>query len=183
MKIVIFGLAGILSFVGSLVAALAVTGNLSKESLQRLMQKEVVLEEEMTSVSDGTGELAKLLAEKLAAVEQRERELTDRAAQQDQREESIRADITRLEQLLQGITGSLETEQADRAVRIKTLATSIAEMDEDKAALLLQEYPPEDAAEILLDEVVTAEIRGGILDEMPKEFAAQILLAFRDKGL
>ena len=49
MKILIFGMIGLLSFIGSLAAALAMTGNLSKESLQRLIKKEVALASNSTS--------------------------------------------------------------------------------------------------------------------------------------
>lgn len=178
MKTVLYGLIAILAFLVSLVLALALTGNFSKEALNRLMNNEPEMTAEAQPEADPLGPLAAQLKKKQEELKAREAELQAREAQLEQRAQSLAQLQTQLEEIQQKLYGSLEDAEAEQALRLKTIAVTVEAMKPDKAAERLAKMPPDDVAEILAQ--VKDKSRGKIVEAMDPEFATNVLRAMQD---
>ncbi len=181
MKILILVFLPLLVFVGTLIGALAATGNLNQEAFQKMMGKEVVKEEkgeEKKVTADNMGALAEQLKQREAALAAKEKEIAENETRLEARKKSLDQQTTELKTLMQQIDGNLAQAEQDRQAKIKAQALSVAAMDAESAAKALESLPTQDAAAILLD--VKDKQRGEILNTMTPEKAASILKALQD---
>lgn len=182
MKIILYGLLAVISFVLSLVAALAMTGNLSQASLDKLSGKEPpVVEAPEVKKSDPVGPLVQQLKKKGEALKAQEQELNDRAAQLDKREQELGRMRSELEALQKQIQGSVQEAGEERTARLKSVAITISEMKPDKAAERLGGLPPDDIAEILNQ--VKPKERGKIVEALEPDLATRVLRALQESKI
>lgn len=184
MKLVLLLLLAVLSFAGTVALAMLMTGSLNPESINRLLGREMEMEmagDPAMTTSQNLSGLAEQLKAKGDELTARELALNEREAQLNKRETELATLRTEVEAIQKQISGSLEDENADRTVRLKTVALSVESMKADKAAGILANYPPEDAAEILQE--IQDKNRGKILESMEPEFATKVLQSMRDSML
>ena len=180
MKYLLYVLIALASFAAALAGAMALTGNLNTEALKRLMNPEAAAPPtEAVAARDEIGPLAEQLKRERAALKKREQELAQREAQLDQREQelaTLRSELTEIQSEIQGALGDAETE---RKLRLETIAITVANMDEDKAAERLKGLPVEDVAAIL-KLIEKDKDRGAILEAMEQDFAVRVLQALQE---
>jgi flagellar motility protein MotE (MotC chaperone) len=181
MKYVLYGVLALLSFAGSMVLALALTGNLNKEALDRLMQKEPEMSVPAPSPTDTIGPLTQQIKKKEEQLKQREQELSERESQLNQREAGLKQLQTQLEGIQKEISGTLESAEAERNLRVQTVALTLAQMKPDKAAKSLESMPVEDVAAILAQ--VKDKDRGKIVEAMDPQTATKVLRALQESKL
>ena len=177
MKLIMLVLAGLLVFVGTVVGALAATGNLNQSSIDALMGKEV------TPVNaDGIPVNAPKTSEARELQQQRE-QLTARAKTLDEREAQLNIREQNLQQLQQEIDGkidqlggSLEEAEQKRKERLMSAVNTLQEMKADAAADAIKRYPIEDQAE-MLNMITKDKDRAKILEAMDPEDTARVLKA------
>jgi len=164
MKIVAYIAVALVLFCGTLVALLALTGNLNKESIERLVKGPPEAAAAAQAKED-SGALARALRERQAAITAREKDLDAREKRLEQLEADIETERANVEQLLAQIQDALDTAEGERGKRKDEVASSLAEMDAAGAAKILESWPDTgEAAEILL--LIKAKDRGKILDEI-----------------
>lgn len=173
----LFALA-LIAFVATIVAALAATGNLNKESLMRLSGKEEVVAEAPAESKDDLSPLLKALKEREEALNKREEDLKrkeDLVAIQQKDLDNLKAE---LDETLEQVKASLQEADASRDERLTEVAKSFEAMKAENAAAALESWPTEDAADIL--QRVKEKGRGKILDKMEPAKAAMILKTIQD---
>ncbi len=180
MKYALFLLLGLLSFAGALAGALALTGNLNGEALQRLLGSPAA-----EAVNNASAEnqdvdmLVRQLREKETALARKEQELKERESQLLLREESLKTLRDEVEQMQSRVQGAMEEADAERKVRIESVALTLTEMRPNKAAERLDGMPPEEVAEILA--LIEAKDRGKIIEAMDAETATRVLRQLQEK--
>ena len=178
MKLVMFGTLGLVSFVGALAGALAVTGNLSRETLDKVMGKEVALEEEAVP-PDQLGPLARDLNQLREQLEQQRAAQVEQEQRLKDREDALQVEGQRLDALVVQINADLDQKAALRETRLTTIATSVNKMKPKEAARALESLPEDEAAEILRNDSI-AKNAGKIMSEMDAAILARILQHMRD---
>jgi len=181
MKILIYGLVPILSFAVFLIGPLALTGNLSKASLARIVKREPAVPQEGTKTAAPLDGLAQQLRDKEAGLIERETKVKARELQLDQREQELNDLRDRLEAIKAEIDGALQDAETERTIRMETVALTVEGMKADSAAKVLEANTPEDTAEILA--LVKDKQRSKILDAMNPEFATRVLSSMQQKKL
>jgi flagellar motility protein MotE (MotC chaperone) len=181
MKILVYILVPAISFVATLAACLALTGNLNPEALKRLIAPQPA---EEPAVEQPQGEVEALVQ----TLQRREEDLNKREAQireQEERAKKERADLealrTELQTIQKQIGDALKGEDADQQERVMDVATSLAKMKPISAAGILSAWTPEETAKVLRQ--VKDKERGKILDAMPPEKAAAVLTALQSPKL
>ena len=185
LKYLLLGVISLVSFGATIATALVVSGNLNRETLDRLLQRGPQLEADAPAAAGGeVGPLAQALREKEQQLEEREASLDAREKEQAAREESLKLLQEELAAQQKAIANSMEDEEVARRARVQSTAISIAEMKADKAAGLLSGggFTPEEAAEILYFEAngkatIDKGDQGKILDAMDIDFATQVVRA------
>ncbi|MBI2421839.1 MAG: hypothetical protein HYV27_03335 [Candidatus Hydrogenedentes bacterium] len=178
IKLILLPVVVLGSFAGTVALAMLLTGSLNQESIERLMGTETELAAPPETASQNLSGLAEQLKAKSDELAKLEQTLKEREAQLNKREQELATLRTEVEAIQKQISGSLEDENADRSVRLKTVALSVSAMKPDKAAEILGNYPPEDAAEILQE--IPDKNRGKILEGMTPEFATKVLQSMRE---
>ncbi len=173
MKKVLYVLVALVSFSAALAGALAFTGNLSRESLMRLIKQQPAMTAQQEPEKELLSPLAQEMKEREAALKAREQAVAEREAQVAQREKELEALRKDVEQIQKQIQGAFADEEQDRQVRLETIANTVAEMKADRAAQALEGMPVDEAAEILA--IVEAKDRGKIVEKMDPEFATRVL--------
>ena len=174
MKIIAFGVLGMLSFLGALALGLGATGNLNRDALDRVRGVESALDTPLAATQDSLSPLAQQLRQKEESLRQRDRQLNEREQQLARREEELAQVRNELEQLRDVIDGSLGEADTERRVRMTTIAITLTNMRPKQAAQQLNGLPVEDVAEILL-QVERPKDRGAIMQELETDLATQVL--------
>lgn len=180
MKIVIYGLIGLVSFAATLAVSLLLTGNLSMDAVQRVFGPAPPPAVE-TGVPDPLAPLVQQIKKRESALQQREQALKQRENQVVQREQELAQMQKRLTDIQKQIDDSLGDAEQERRVRMETVASTISVMKPDKAAERLEEMPIEDAAEILY--LVKPKERGKIVEAMKSDRAGLVLRALQERRL
>ncbi len=175
MKYVLILLLAILSFAGTLIGALAATGNLNAETLARLTGGDP----EEGSVGpivppSALGPEARQLQAKEEELRQREAALNARETQIVSREQGLENLRSTLESLQTGIQSSIEDQEQQRKVRISTAVNTISQMDATKAAEALAGFQVGEQAEIL-NQIEKDKDRAAIIEAMTPESATRVL--------
>jgi flagellar motility protein MotE (MotC chaperone) len=184
MKLILFGLVGLLSLVATLVGSLAVTGNLSQEKIRGLWDKEALAEAHAKEKAEAEanaptlGTLAQQLREREKELDARAVALDEREKQLEQREVDLAKTRTELETMQSAINESYGVAAEDKKAQLKTIAITLENMEAEGAAKSLESMPTDEAAEILMS--VKDKKRGEILDVMTAESAARVLKEIRD---
>ena len=168
-----------LVFVGTLAAALAVTGNLSREGFERILSGPPPAEIAAPAVDE--------ISPVLRALREREEALAQREAEAARQEEMLRIQQRDLDQMrieladtLAKLKESLDAADEQRDERLAEVAKSFAAMRARNAAEALQGWPTEDAADVLRR--VREKERGRILDEMDPAKASMILRSIQESA-
>jgi flagellar motility protein MotE (MotC chaperone) len=183
MKILVYGMIAVISFVAALAGALALTGNLSRETLDRLSGKEapVVAPPPQQTASDPLSPLVQQLKNKEETLRKRELELNERATQIDKRAQELDRLRTEIEGLQKQLQGAVQEADKERTARLQSIAITIAEMKPDKAAERLQGMPPDDIAEILT--CMKPKERGKIVEALETSLATRVLRALQERKI
>ena len=188
MKYILLAIASLVIFSGTIAAALFLTGNFNEETLQRLIQREVVMDTntEAAGVTD-VGPVAEALRMKEQELAEREAAFAEEKRQFELRLGELQVLQTKVDQVLAEIDASMADADTARQDKIRVQATSIAAMKADKAAQLLQSFSPEEAAEILYiasggKQVIEERPLGKILDALDTDFLTSVLRAHQDSG-
>lgn len=180
-KILVALLLALLAFVGTLLGALAATGNLSKEGFDKILNRG---EPEPAAAGAASQEqldpLLKAIEERETRLKEKAEALEKRAEQLDIRERDLEELREELQRVYTQFTESLDQADATHEERLRDVAKSLAGMSPENAAQVLQEWPPSEAARILRD--VDEGDRGDILDEMEADKAALILRALQERA-
>ncbi len=177
IRIVLLVVLALLAFVLSMVGALAATGNLNAEALQRLTTGAAAPPEALGPAT-ALGPLARQLQEKEQQLNQREQELALREQQLDARMRELQQLQSQLEQLDSELEDKLTTGDAESAQRQKTVANTLAEMRASNAAERLEGLPIDEIASIL--RLIEDEgDRAKIIEEMEPATATQVLRALQ----
>lgn len=178
MRIVLILLISIISFLGTLVGALAITGNFSKESLERLIKGEKTVSSQIPSLNRNTSE--EEIISLVERIKKKEEELKKKEAELTKKEQELK----NISQQLQEIQNKVESAQneiakkfgedlQDKEKRLQTIAITLAEMKPDKAAERLKTMSPDEIAEIL--SYVKPKERGKIVEALDAQLASQVL--------
>lgn len=183
MKFLLLGLISVISFLGTLVGALALTGNLSADAVKRIVSGTPAESAAPGPTSrDPLGPLAEALNQKEAQLKEREQALRQREARVEQREkelERLRADI---ETMRSEISTAMDEADAQQEERRKTVADTLAAMRPENAARTLESMPRDEVAAIL--NLVPNRNRGKIMDAMKEpDTASDVLQALQDQRL
>ena len=182
MKIILLAGAGLMSFAIALTAAMALSGNLNRNAMQKLMGAQpqtagVAVGEQNQDVET----LVRLLREKESALNLREQELNERENQLLAREESLqkmRADLEAMQGRVQSVFADADSE---RQTRLETVAVTLTQMRPNRAAERLEGMPPEDIAEIL--NLLEPKDRGKIVEALEPELATRVLRRLQEGRL
>ncbi len=181
MKIVLALFVAAFVFAATVLGAIAATGNLNQEAFQKMMGKEVVpaggAAPEKPS-ADSLGTLADGLRQREETLAQKERELAERESQLDARQKTLETQAAELKTLMQQIDGNLAQAEQERQAQVRAQALSVAGMDAENAAAVLEGMPIDNAAAIMLE--VKEKTRGEILNAMKPEVATSIIQALQD---
>jgi flagellar motility protein MotE (MotC chaperone) len=161
-----------LVFVGTLAGALAATGNLSQEAIERLVKGPAESEAAPAPI-DEAGPVLQALKKREEGLKQREAEVARNEELQRIQQSDLDGMKSEISEMLSQIKTSLETVDEKRDEQLTEVANSFAAMKARNAAEALEAWPAEDAADILRR--VDEKDRGKILDEMEPTKASMIL--------
>lgn len=184
MKFLLFGIIGLLSFLGTLLGVLALTGNLSSEALQRVSSKpEPAAAATPATSQDPVGPLAQALKAKEEDLKKRELALKEREGILDQREKDLNKLRTDLEGIRTEVSAAMDAKEEERQMQLQTVAETLEAMRPENAAASLQGMPEKDVADIL--KLVQTKNRGKIMDAMKGDsgYAAGVLKALQEGRL
>lgn len=181
LKIIAYVLVPVVAFAATLVVCLALSGNLSKEGIQKLVSSPTAETSAETAPANEIDPLVK-------ALQTREEDLNKRETQVREDEERVKkeqADLealrTELQALQVKIGAAVKTEDAAQEKRIEDVALSLAKMKPKNAADTLSAWTVDDAAAVLRK--VKDKDRGKILNEMTPEKASAVLLELQSPRL
>lgn len=164
MKTVIITIvATLMTFIITIIGALAATGNLNAEAINRLMGRESTGEAGMDA-EDPSGPFMNALKAKEQKLDEQEQNLNERDDRLLQRQRILDETLEEIALIQEQIQAGLDELDTDRDERIVTTAKLIAAMNATNAAKDLEAMPPEDAAELLRN--IKERSAGRILDAM-----------------
>jgi flagellar motility protein MotE (MotC chaperone) len=171
----------LLAFAGTVTLCLFLTGNLSKEKIEKIIGKKN--EQEVAPVAPGD-----VTDPYVRALKQREDELAKREArvqEEDERVKKSQADLEKLradiETIQKEIGDTLAVEDSDQQKRVADVALSLSKMKPMNAAKTLDTWDVKESSKVLL--LIKEKERGKILDAMTPEKAAAILLDLQSSKL
>ena len=164
MKTVIITIvATLVTFIITIVGALAATGNLNADAINRLMGREGSGEVSMDT-EDPSGPFMNALKAKEQQLNEQEQNLNERDDRLMQRQRILDETLEEITLIQEQIQAGLDDLDTDRDERIIKTAKLIAAMSAPNAAKDLEAMPPEDAAELLRN--IKERNAGRILDAM-----------------
>lgn len=178
MKIVLFLLAALLGFGGTLAGIMAATGTLHEGTFNQLMGEASEVEAPQPRPVESLGAFAQQLKQKEASLTEKEQALGDRERQLELREQSLQQLRSEIETMQSDILGAVETAEAEREEKLNAVAVTLSEMQPEKAAQSLIGFPPEDQAAIL-NLISKAKDRGKIVEAMEQDQARRVLQAMQ----
>jgi len=161
-KIIAIAALSIAAFALGIVGPMALTGNLNKDTLDKLMGKESMLPE-VEEVDDSGPLLAELKRERERLIAW-EAELKNRDGLLVLREQEVFSSLDELEEIQKEVNATLDELDSKQEEGIKNVATSLSSMKPAEAAEDLESMTPEDAARLLPQ--IEDRKRGKILDAM-----------------
>ncbi len=178
MRILLLVLIAILSFVGTLGGVLFMTGNLSKESLSKLMGGSEGKTPQVVSTSaiqseDSLMSLIEQIKKKEEELKKKEAELRKKEQELNNFSQQLKEIQSKIEASQNEVAKMMEVDSEDRAIKLQTIAMTLAEMKPDKAAERLKTMPPDDIAEILT--YIKPKERGKIVEALDAQLASQVL--------
>jgi flagellar motility protein MotE (MotC chaperone) len=179
MKILGVFLLAIASFLLTLLGAMALTGNLSKEQLSKLFAGEEPAPATPQEEPDDLDPILKALSGREEEIKERETELREWEGRLKLRERDLEELADELRLAHTQFVASLDEADADYAERIAEASKTLGKMKPKNAAEVLKAWPPEDGARILMG--VDDRSRGKILDELDPDKAALFLRALQER--
>lgn len=177
IKLILYVIIPIIALVGTVVACLALTGNLSKEQMLKIVGKGPAAEQAEETPKEEADPYLRALQQREEALKKREAKLQDNEAQIKKSQADLDQLKTELEAVQKQIGDTLKNEDADAQKRISDVALSLSKMKPANAAKTLDTWEAADVAKVL--RVVKEKDRGKILDAMPPEKAAAVLLELK----
>ncbi|MCP4646030.1 MAG: hypothetical protein GY851_36640 [bacterium] len=182
MKFAIFALLGLVSFLLTLVGALAATGNLTQEGIDLLLKRGPEPAVETVRTPDSLDPLLKTMRDKEERIASREKELEERARRLALRERDLEETRGQLEQAYTQFSSQLDTVNSQQtqeySQRLEETANTLGSMKPQNAADILAGWPPSDAARLLLG--MEDRKRSKILDSMDPDQAASVIRALQE---
>jgi len=175
MKFILLIMIAILTFALALIGALAATGNLSKEAVEKMVgtKKEAPKTEEKVEPQDDVEPIAKALKERDEQLKQREAKVTEEEQRLKLEQQDISELRTELEQTLKQIMEHINTTDQGDEEALTKLSKTMAAMRPKNAADSIVGLAPEKAARVL--RMMKEKESGKILDSMAPEQRALIM--------
>lgn len=184
MRILLYALAGLLSFAIALAGAMAATGNLNADAVKRLLGEQKPGQESRPAAApapDELGALARRLKEREEALDRREADLVRREAEFAKRSGELQQLQTTIEDRLKEIQGALAQNDTELQARRQTTASTLERMEPKKAAERMNGMPAEEAAEIL--RLVKDKQRAKIIEQLQPDEAVRLLRLLQEPAL
>lgn len=174
MKITGYLALGVLSFLVTVLAAMAFTGTLSKETFDKLLKRgETTQETPRVEVPDDLDPIVQALKARGDELDRRDAQLKQEADRLERARRDLEELRTDLETLSRQITASLDQADAAREQQLQDFASSLGTMRPENAARTLQELDPVVAATVM--QLMEAKDRGKVLDQLDPKIAADLL--------
>ncbi len=177
IKLIFYVLLPLVAFAGTVAVCLSLTGNLSKEGIDKILGRAQPAKQTQEAAEGQTDPY-------LRALQQREEDLKKREAkvqEDDARIKKAQTDLdqlrTEIEDLQKEIGDALKVEDAEQQKRVADVALSLGKMKPVNAAKTLESWDVQESAKVL--RLVKDKERGKILDSMTPEKAAAILLELK----
>ncbi len=183
MRLLIIIALSILSFIGTLVGMLALTGNLSGDSFKKLtepaktQQSVTVTQTQPVPQDDSITTLIEQIKKREENLKKREEELNKKEEEIKVKSQELEQMQTKVESIQKELSSKVEQSQQEKSVQMQTIATTISGMKPDKAAERLKTMSPEEIAEIL--SYVKPKERGKIVEALDAQLATQVLQALQ----
>lgn len=183
MKLYVVLTVSLFAGIGVLLAALYLSGALTKEGLRKLLDVEPApVTENVAAVSEAQiPEVVKALNEREQELDEREAALKTEAARIDETRAQLEELRTVLRDLVADASQSLDEADAEHQQRLQNVALSLGAMKAQQAAEAISAWAPEDAAVVL--QMIEERPRGKILDNLNPDEAAAILRAMENVSL
>ncbi len=178
MRLLIVVILSVVSFIGTLVGVLALTGNLSGESLQKLVAPSSTASQKVSisrpSIQEDTiATLIEQIQKKEASLKQKEEEIKKKEEEIKLKSQELQQMQSKIESVQKELSSKLEIDKKEKAVQMQTIAVTLSGMKPDKAAERLKTMSPDEIAEIL--SYVKPKERGKIVEALDAQLAAQVL--------
>jgi len=179
MRTVAYVLVAVVSFIATIVAAMGLTGSLSKEGFQRLVKGPAPPAAAAPKREDEVGPLARALTAREEDLTTREAALQSREQQVTQMEADLEQLRTEVLEIQQQVREAIQSEETDRATRLLDVATRLGKMKPVNAAKILENLPVADAAEVL--RLIKDKESAKILDALQVDKASELLRALQER--
>jgi flagellar motility protein MotE (MotC chaperone) len=180
--IAILGIA-IVGFLGAVVGMLAATGNLNKDTLDKMLGTESDSTAEAVPLDDPSSALVKALKSERERLAQQKIELDKRDEMLSLREREVDSTLTAIQELQVQINAAMTTLDEAQEANLQELAKTLENMKSQEAAIALAAMEPKDAVKLL--PLIKDRDRGKIMDAMngegDKETRAAIFELMKDK--
>lgn len=177
MRLLLIIILAIASFVLTLVGVLAITGNLSGESLNKLVAPASAPQTgtipRPNIQEDSIATLIEQIKKKENTLKQKEEELKKREEELKVKSQELQQMQTKIESIQKELGSKIEGDKKEKAVQMQTIAVTLSGMKPDKAAERLKTMNPDEIAEIL--SYVKPKERGKIVEALDAQLAAQVL--------
>jgi flagellar motility protein MotE (MotC chaperone) len=169
----------VLSFVGTILGALAFTGNLNADAIRAMVRGNS--SPAVAQPGEALDAFARELKDKERTLAAEEAEIREKVKRIEMVQNDIADLMARFEKSLPAPEVSSPEQDEERLSRNQQTATTLETMDADIAAAALQQWPKERAAEILA--LVETDARADILNEMEAPEAVAEILAELQLGV
>ncbi len=182
MRLLLIIILSILSFIGTIVGMLAVTGNLSAEAMKKMLSPSSGVAQQSpisrpNIQEDTIATLIEQIQKKEALLKQKEEEIKKKEEELKLKAQELQQIQSNIEGIQKELSSKLEGDKKDRAVQMQTIAVTLSGMKPDKAAERLKTMNPDEIAEIL--SYVKPKERGKIVEALDAQLAAQVLQALQ----
>ena len=161
--IAILGIA-VVGFLAAVVGMLAVSGNLNKGALDRMLGRESATPTETVPMDDPSGTLVKELKLERERLAQRRKELDEWEEKLILRGQEDDTVLTETQALQEQINASMDALDEAQAANLESLSKTLASMNPKEAAIAIAAMAPEDAVKVL--PLMKDRNRGKIMDAM-----------------
>ncbi len=176
MKLVLYVILPLIVFGAALIVPLALTGNLNKESIQKLAsrsKKPVTLQPDPSRVDF----LVRALKERQADLDAREEKVREDEARLKKMESDLEALRTELLAIQKQVQDTLGAEDAAQKERLQVVADDLAKMRPQNAVEVMKDWSEEQQIAVL--KLIPGRQRVKILDSMEPKEAATLLEALQ----
>ncbi len=181
MRVVLIIVAAIVVFVGTIAAALALTGNLNAGTIKQLAGMEEKKAPSPAAEPEDVGPLSTKIKEEQERLREWEKRLNEREGRLDQREQDLEQMLVEVTKMSEEVKVALGQVDEQHTAALQLTAKTMEKMDPQQAAIDLAGMKPEDAAKIA--PLISDRLRGAIFDEMDPKPRADLLQALQAKKL